>query len=172
MLLGTVHQDILTEIKYGLNWKGLDFSMFWQGVAKRDLALGGNVFWGVVGNLWQSTVLEEHLDYWTEDNPDAYYPRPLMNNGQAAKNQQTQTRYLQNGAYVRLKNVQLGYTLPRNWTEKINISKLRLFTTAENLLTISKMSNIFDPEATGGAWANGKIYPLNKTISMGVNVTF
>ncbi|WP_289055918.1 TonB-dependent receptor [Carboxylicivirga marina] len=159
-------------IKGGLNWKGIDFSMFWQGVAKRDLALGGNVFWGVTGSPWHSSVFKEHLNYWTEDNTNAYYPRPIMNGGQSRKNQQVQTRYLQSGAYIRLKSIQLGYTLPKVWMDKINMNSIRVFAVAENLLTFSKMSDIFDPEATGGAWANGKIYPLNKTISMGVNVTF
>ena len=113
----------------GLDWKGIDFSMFWQGVAKRDLWLDGPVFWGLSGGEWQSTGLEPHLDYYRPENTtsvfgpntDAYFPRPYMSD---TKNQQVQSRYMQNGAYMRLKNIQLGYTLPKKVMDKIGTRKL------------------------------------------------
>ena len=102
-------------------------------------------------------------------NLDSYYPRPIF----SGKNQQTQTRYLQDASYVRLKNLQIGYTLPNNITSKVGIQKLRLYVSGENLLTFTKMSKIFDPETIdGGSGSNGNAYPLSKVISGGISVNF
>lgn len=167
-------------LNLGLEWKGVDFSMFWQGVAKRDLWLSGAMFWGLSGGEWQSTGLNEHLDYYRPENTtsvfgpntNAYYPRIYMDKGM---NQKTQTRYLQNGAYARLKNIQLGYTLPQSVINKLHIQKLRVFVSAENVLTITSLSSGFDPETAYSSYTNdnsGKTYPLQTTISFGANVTF
>ncbi|WP_338394593.1 TonB-dependent receptor [Fulvitalea axinellae] len=153
---------------FSANWKGLDFSMLWQGIGKRDLAIGGPYFWGASGNLWQSAGFEEHKDYWSPENTGAYYPKPYFSNSN--KNQQTQTRYLQNGAYLRLKNIQLGYAVPESFTKRFGIQKLRFFLAGENLLTFTDMIDTFDPETTGGRWGAGKVYPLQKTVSMGVSI--
>ncbi len=160
-------------INLGLDWKGIDFSMFWQGVAKRDWSFGPQdpYFWGATGNMWQSACFEEHLDYWSESNPDAYYPKPyLKNGGQAYKNQVDQTRYLQNAAYMRLKNIQLGYTLPANFTRKAGISNLRIYASCDNLFTITSLSKVFDPETIDGGWGQGKTYPLQRTWAIGVSM--
>ncbi|TXE09128.1 TonB-dependent receptor [Gelidibacter salicanalis] len=154
----------------GLDYKGLDFSMFWQGIGKRDVWTGDAYTFGAVGNQWQSAGFQEHLNYWSEDNPNAFLPRPTFRS--AWRNQEVQTRYLQNGAYVRLKNVTLGYSFSELVLERLHLKKLRFFVTGENLLTITKMSSIFDPEATGGSWGNGKIYPLQKSFSIGLNIQF
>jgi TonB-linked SusC/RagA family outer membrane protein len=154
------------------SWKGFDFNMLWQGVAKRDLALDGPLFWGMLGSKWWNIALEQHMDYWTPDNPDAYWPRPYYENWDPVKNHQTQTRYLQNGAYLRLKSVQLGYTLPGNFSQKFKINNLRVFVSGENLITITKLIDVFDPELTGGVYGSGAQYPLQKVISAGLNATF
>ena len=164
----------------GFEWKGLDFNMFWQGVAKRDLDLQGAVFWGIVGNEWQSTGLVEHLDYYRPENTtsvfgpntDAYYPKIYMNK---TMNQQTQSRYIRNGAYLRLKNIQIGYTFPKYITDKMRMQKLRVFASAENVLTFTGLPEAFDPETTYSAYTGdnaGKTYPLQTTVSMGLNITF
>lgn len=158
------------SINAGLNYKGFDFSMFWQGIGKRDVWAGGAYTFGAVGNQWQSAGFSEHLDYWSEDNPGAFLPRPTFRS--AWRNQEVQTRYLQNGAYLRLKNATIGYNFSSNFLENLKLKKLRLFVTGENLLTITEMSSIYDPEATGGRWGNGKIYPLQKSFSLGLNVQF
>lgn len=158
------------SINAGASYKGIDFSMFWQGVGKRDVWAGGPYTFGAVGNLWQSAGLKPHLDYWSENNTDAYYPRPTFNN--TWRNQQTQTRYMQNGAYLRLKNVTLGYSFQTALKTKLHLSKLRVYVTGENLLTFTKMSDVYDPEATGGYWGNGKIYPLQKAFAIGMNIEF
>ena len=151
-------------------WKGFDLRLFFQGVAKRDLWLSGTYFWGTCsGGMWQSNVFEEHLDYWTPENTDAYYARPSW----SGRNQYTQTRYLQNGAYCRLKNLTLGYTFPKSWTQKAGIDYLRLYFSADNLLTFTSLSSIFDPEATGSMYSDpGKLYPLQRVLSVGVNINF
>ncbi len=167
-------------LNMGMDWKGIDFSMFWQGVAKRDLALSGPLFWGVGSGEWQSTGLESHLDYYRPENTtsvfgpntDAYYPRIYLGND---KNQYTQSRYIQNGAYMRLKNIQVGYTLPKQILDKMGMEYLRFYVSAENVLTISGLPNGFDPETAYSAYGgtfNGKTYPLQATVSFGVNVTF
>ena len=159
--------------KFGLTldgaWKGIDFSVFFQGVLKRDYMLGGPYFWGANGGQWQSTCFVEHLDYWTPENTDAYYPRPDFS---STKNQQTQTGYLQNAAYLRVKNAQIGYTLPKIWTKKAGMESVRIYVSGDNLLTFSDMISVFDPETLGGDWGDGKLYPLQRTISVGINVNF
>lgn len=162
---------------FGINlnaeWKGIDFSVFFQGVMKCDWypGQGQPYFWGAIGDLWQSTCFKEHLDYWSENNKNAYYPKPYLN-GDAQKNQRTQTRYLQSAAYMRCKNIQLGYTLPQAITEKAGMSRVRAYVSCDNLFTLTSLSKIFDPEALGGGWGTGKLYPLQRTIAVGLNVTF
>lgn len=158
------------SITGGFDFKGIDFSMFWQGVGKRDVWTGGPYTFGAVGNLWQSAGLKEHLNYWSEENPNGFYPRPTFNN--TWRNQQVQTRYLQNASYLRLKNVTLGYSFSDGILDRFHMDKLRLYVTAENVITITKIADIFDPEATGGRWGDGKIYPLQKSIAIGLNVQF
>src|SRR5690606_20723974 len=97
-------------INGGFNWKGFDFNMFWQGVGKRDYWLNGTIFYGLLGG-YGSAVWKNTLDYWTPENTDAYWPKPYYT-GEINKNRQVSTRYLQNIAYIRLKNLQLGYSLP------------------------------------------------------------
>jgi len=165
--------------KFGITidaqWKGFDFSMFWQGVAKRDYNLGGPYFWGASGGMWQSAGFDEHWDFFrSEDNPlganlDSYYPRPLFT---SRKNQNTQSRYLQDSSYMRLKNIQLGYTLPKSLCSQVKLQSVRVYVSADNLFTISDITGVFDPELLGGDWGPGKLYPLSKTISMGLNVKF
>ncbi len=155
------------------SWKGFDFNMLWQGIGKRDLALGGPLFWGAAGvpdGQWFSVGLKEHMDYWTPENTGAYWPRPYLDKG--VKNHQVQSRYLQNGAYLRLKTLQLGYTLPSLITKKAHIQNLRIYVSGENLLTFTKLMTVFDPEATGGTSGSGQLYPLQKLISTGLSITF
>lgn len=151
-------------ITAGFDYKGFDFEMFWQGIGKRDYWLGGSQFWGFTDE-W-CTPLTSSLDYWTEDNRDAYFPRQ-HHYGVNGGNHQVSTRYLQNAAYLRLKNVVLGYTIPRSITEKVKISRLRVFVQGENLLTFTPLIDSYDPETL-----NNMTYPINKKISVGLNLTF
>lgn len=167
--------------RYGLDlsgeYKGFDMRIFFQGIGKRDYMPGGPYFWGVNGGMWQSTGFEEHLDYFRDENSpmvqagaaevnkDAYFPRPYFNTG---KNQQTQTRYLQNASYLRLKNVQVGYTF-----EPFEGTNVRVYVSGENLLTFTGLTDIFDPETVGlGGWSDGKTYPYSQVYSAGLNINF
>lgn len=165
---------------YGVNlsagWKGLDFGLFIQGVAKRDLWLGGspgnnsgNIFWGFTPNFGNN-VYQTTLDYWTPDNTSAYWPKPYTSS-EGAKNHQVQTRYLQSGAYMRVKNLQIGYDLLK-LVRIPGMSRLRIYLSGENILTFSKINKNYDPEVVDGGWGMGKIYPLLKSYSVGTNIDF
>ena len=156
-----------------MEYKGFDFRLFLQGTGKRDSFQGSYYFWGAYNDVWWSMGTTVHEDYF-RDNPDhylglnldSYYPRPLWG---TYKNLQTQTRYLQNAAYLRIKNVQLGYTIPPALTKKIGIDRLRIFFSGENLATFTKMIKLFDPETIGTSMGNS--YPLSRTWSFGLSVT-
>lgn len=172
--------------QYGLNlradWKGINFSMLWQGTLKRDLMLNGNMMWGFQQTYW-STLLPVHLDYYRDMEPDnykglginkdAYFPRPYNNQNMNNKNQQTQTRYLQNAAFTRLKNVQIGYAFPGSWLEKIKLEELYLYFSGDNLWTITPMMNHLDPEtADKGVGASANSMPSQAVLTIGLNVKF
>ncbi len=170
-----------TGITLDAAWKGIDFQMFWQGVLKRDYWPGDTnmTFWGVTDGEWWSTSFKEHLDFFRDanhplgENRNAYYPRPIFN----TKNNKVQTRYLQNAAYMRLKNLQIGYTFPKGVISKIGLQNLRVYISGENLLTITSLSKTMDPETAGvgiqdNKQANGTVYPLAKTYSFGLSVNF
>ena len=160
--------------------KGFDVSIFFQGVGKRDYApivgTNGAVFWGAVNNIWQSMAMEEHFDYFRPEghpmgaNLNGYYPRPDFTSN---KNHQVQTRYLQDASYIRLKNLQIGYTLPKQWINKLHINRCRVYVSGDNLWTGTSLASMFDPETlAAGDWGSGKTYPLSKVISFGLNVNF
>lgn len=169
-------------------YKNFDMSMFFQGTGKRDLWLGGssftngNIFWGF--NQWnQSSLFTHHMDYYRDEeeskysglgvNTDAYYPRPYSTSATASKNKQVQTRYLQNGAYLRLKNLQIGYTLPKTLIRKIGMERARIYFSAENILTFSNLPAGFDPEtAMQGKYGSGKSIFSQAVYSGGVNISF
>lgn len=161
--------------RVGLNldasWKGFDFSIFLQGVMKRDWMFGSGepYFWGAGVGMWQAAVFKEHMDYWREDNRNAYYAKPYFG---INKNQQSQTRYLQDASYIRCKNIQLGYSLPQSVLNHVSLSNCRIYVSCDNAFTITKMSKVFDPEVLGGPWGAGKTYPLQRVISLGLNLSF
>lgn len=155
-------------------WKGFDFSVMLQGVGKRDFFTNEPYFAGANHGQWQSTAFVEHWDFWRPEgdalgaNTGAYYPRVAF--GAVGKNFQTQTRYLQDASYMRIKNMQLGYTLPKDLTSKFGVNSLRVYASVDNLATFTKLSKIFDPEGLGGGWGAGKLYPLQRTWSLGLNL--
>lgn len=154
----------------GMSYKGFDLNIFLQGVLKRDLALNGTFFYGIMTGY--NNISKNSLDYWTEDNKGAYWPKQYLT-GEYNKNRQVQSRYLQNGAYMRLKNVQLGYTLPALLMQKFTLKHCRFFLSGENLLTFSNIIEGMDPEtAAVGGWGSGKVHPLMRTISFGATITF
>jgi hypothetical protein len=173
VLIGNSTPRYLTGLDLGADWKGFDFRAFFQGVLKRDYFVNNYYFWGASTTIYSSAGLREHADYFRDDpnhplgeNINSWYPRPLL----STKNQVLQTKYLLNASYIRLKNLQLGYSLPAAFTRKIGIQKFRVYVSGENIFTITKMPNMFDPETVDGGY-NGSVYPLMKVYSAGVNVT-
>lgn len=162
----TIIGNSTPRFSYGLTggfaYKNFDFEMFWQGIGKRDYMCGGNAFWGFTSE-WD-TPLKTALDYWTPENTDAYFPRPNWNNG---GNRQNSDRYLQNAAYIRLKNITLGYTVPQEILSKVGISRLRIYVQGENLLTFTPLIDSYDPELI-----DNMSYPISKKVSVGLNLTF
>jgi TonB-linked SusC/RagA family outer membrane protein len=163
-----------------VSWKGLSLSLFFQGVGKRDWDPTGSVyFWGS-GAYAQVTVFKEHMDFWSEDNPNAYYPKPYINTAgavgsyNAKTSRNTTDQYLQNAAYCRLKNLTISYILPKDWVNKLKLEQVKVFFSGENLLTFTKLKGMFDPEEifTGSDYSSegGKNYPLTKVVSFGISI--
>ncbi|MEP5338185.1 MAG: TonB-dependent receptor [Algibacter sp.] len=175
-------------ITLGLNYKNFDFNAFIQGVGKRDInQANGNSqgFRGPSNNPFHAFVWEGHLDYFRPEdttnplgpNLDAYFPKPYLNNGgRTNKNyRQNTTHFIQSGAYARLKSLQIGYTIPKDVTNRLNINNIRMYVTGENLFTATNLM-FFDPEAIGGDTGvlvgSARSYPLSRIVSFGVNVSF
>ena len=178
-LIGNSTPRYFFGINLDASWKGFDFRMFFQGVGKRDYMLNDNPFmFGFASNgQWWASGIEGVEDYfrnedsWSvangyqEANLNAYLPR--VNGG--AKNLQSQTRYLLNAAYMRCKNLQIGYTLPQKLTQSWGIQNLRVYFSVDNLFTITSLPKQFDPELLGYDSNNG--YPLSRTTSFGLSIT-
>lgn len=161
---------------YGLTldaeWKGFDISAFFQGIGKRDYFIPtGSVgmFWGIPNSEWQAALFTIHKDRWTPETPDGYFPKYYLTNAQNGKNQITQTKYLQDASYLRFKNLQIGYTFPKQLLDKAGIGKLRVYVSGENLATITDFVKTIDPEFLSNL---GTIYPLQRTWSVGLNLSF
>ena len=153
---------------YGANgfagWKGLNLSFILQGVAKRDAWIGGDIMFPHAGQF--STFFAHQLDYWTPENKNAYYGRIYQNAQEShGANQRVQTKFLQNAAYMRVKNITLAYSLPQTMISKINLKGVRVFYSGEDLFTISKLIPGIDPEDL--SWT----YPHYKTHSLGLSIT-
>jgi hypothetical protein len=165
------------------DYKGFDLRAFFQGVLKRDVALGSNNFYGTAfGSILYTSVFKSHLDFFRDDpndplglNLDSYYGRPYYSSA-VTRNQMTCDRFVQNASYVRLKNLQMGYTLPKAFTSKFAVSNMRIYLSGENLLTFTKLFKEFDPEGVDGAsqlWGSGGLgYPIMKVVSLGCSITF
>lgn len=159
------------------SWNGFDISAFFQGVGSQDFYPGTNMdrFWASFSRPYYSFIPKNFAaDCWTEENPNAYFPR--VERGYTALDGNCQLsvandRYLQNIGYLRLKNLMVGYTLPANLTKKIMITKLRVYVSGENLACWTPFrTDYIDPEQAA-ALTTGRIYPLSRTLSFGVNVT-
>ena len=159
--------NTLPRYVYGLNldleYKGFDFSMFLQGVGKVDGYLNGPA---TMAFQSPGTAQEQHKNYWTEENRNAKFPRLTFSE---TNNQQNSSFWMKSAAYLRLKNIQLGYSLPQSLLKGTFLGSVRLYVTGSNLLTFSDFWDGYDVEAPVG---NGQYYPQTKTISVGVDVRF
>ena len=146
--------------------EGNRLSLFFQGVGKRDLYYSGAGARPLVQN---STIFKSQLDTWSPENPDAEYPLLLVDAGSTNMNNIVSSFWIKSGAYLRLKNLTVGYTLPKKWTNRVSIDNLRLYFTASNLFTINSGYKGYDPE-TGVT--SGAMYPVMKTFNFGINLDF
>ncbi len=151
-------------------YKKFDFSFLIQGVGKRDLWLSNQLMWPHLG--FYSGVYSHTLDYWTPDNTETFYPRVYPSGGgNYSYSRLTQTKYLTNGAYLTLKNIEIGYNFEGSLTEQLTfLNKIRLFLSAENLLRLDHVPSGVDPELA--IVSGGGIYPQLRKFSVGLNVSF
>jgi hypothetical protein len=168
--IGNTHARYTTGIRANFSWKGVDFGMFWQGVLKRDWYPTNQLFWGLSSNPWSNLQKYNYENSWTPENTDAYMPRVkgyAASWWSGAEMLRKNTRYLQNAWYMRLKNITVGYTLPKSLLSEIKINQVRVFFTGENMGTFTGITNPnIDPELLGES------YPMQKLFSFGLNVKF
>ncbi len=177
-------------VNLGANWHNISLSTFFQGVGKQQWypSTETEMFWGQYNRPYNNIPKFQVGNMWTPDNTDAYFPRTMS---RAASNNTNrtlgvaQTRYLQNVAYLRLKNIQVGYTLPAKWVNRIGMRSAKVYFSGENLFTYSPMYKIvkntidvenavpvdqdLNPNATNG---DGYNYPLLKSYAFGLNIGF
>jgi len=167
-------------ITLSAEWNNFDVSMFFQGVGKKnyyprtDGMTTDYTFFSLYASPWAMET-KGFTNHWTADNPNAYFPRmkPQIAESSSYDLGIPQTRYLQDASYIRLKNLTLGYSLPRLTIKKLNIEKVRVFFSAENPWTKSGLIKDFsvDPELVG-AGGGGLAYSIQKAYSLGLNLTF
>ncbi len=149
------------SLNLNLNFKQFDLGVFLQGVGKAD----GYLYQSAIMPFFNGgTMYEYHKDYWTDENPGAAFPRLSFN---AVNNQKNSSFWMNSAAYLRLKNVQLGYTIPSGFASKLGIRSFRFYVTGENMLTFDRFWDGFDVEAPVGT---GNFYPLVKTYTFGLNL--
>jgi len=176
-------------VNLGADWNNFSFSVFLQGVGKQQWypSTEAEMFWGQYNRPYNNIPIFHLGNMWTPENTNAYFPRTMS---RAASNATTrtlgvsQTRYLQNVAYCRMKNIQIGYNLPSNLTKRIGAQSMRLYFSGENLFTYSPMYRIVkntidvenavrsDRDTNSGNSGDGYNYPMLKSYSLGVNLGF
>ncbi len=181
-IIGNSTQRFQFGANLGVGYKGFDLSMMLQGVGKRDVALGGNALYAFGGGGADGVfhpVYYNQTDYWkaisydpndpnymVPENPNARLFRIYGQGGNSGSNTRTSDKYLQDGSYMRIKNMTLSYTFPKQWIEKIHLNQLRLYVSVENLATFTSLPKGYDPENL--SWS----YPFYRTWSFGANISF
>lgn len=172
----------------GAEWNGLFFSAFFHGVGKQDWYPGKeSAFWGQYNRGYNQMPAWQLGNYWTEDNPNAYLPRYSQYNGATGYSGNVPNdRYLQNVSFLRLRNVQIGYTLPTTVASKVGLRNIRIYVSGENLISwsplykvtkdfmdVASMTGNTDSDLNSNYnQGSGNVYPLLKTISFGLSLTY
>ena len=180
-IIGNTSPRYSYNINLSASWKGFEVRAFFEGIAKRDLWMDSEVFWGYKTGIWWAALTDYHIDNsWSESNKNAYYPVPTWSN----RSKEVQTKYLQNAAYIRLKDLTLSYTFPKRLTSSCGIDQLRIFASGANLFVGTKLFKYLDPDIVsnrrtdskeamvGATNADGKVYPFSRSYSFGINLTF
>jgi hypothetical protein len=164
-IIGNTSNRYIYGLDLNADWNHFDLRIFMQGVGKKDY-YPISLYFGIYSNP-RAPILETDLDHWTPETPDAYYPRlkSYLADG-AGDISIPQTRYLLNAAYMRMKNVTFGYTLPADLLSRIKVGSVRVYFSGENLFEITPLPNYIDPEGLGGY-----SHPFQRTYSIGLNIT-
>jgi TonB-dependent starch-binding outer membrane protein SusC len=170
VMIGNPYPDFTLGLNVTTGWRNFDFNMFWYGAFGQDIFTGGTRRHDLNMPNWKADVLER----WTEDNPSTLHPRVTINdpNGNFTR---PSDFFIEDGSYVRLRNVSFGYRMPPHLANAIGASGLRVYLSAQNLLTFTGYSG-HDPEI-GSSWAldvgiDRNIYPQARTFSLGLNLDF
>lgn len=150
-------------LNFNANWKNFDLSVFFQGVGKADAYRSKFGVWAFNEG---STALSHHLDRWTPENPNASYPRLTFN---YPNNEQVSDYWILDASYLRLKNLQIGYSLPKKCLKGTFINNIRVYASGQNLLTFDDFLEGFDVESPSGS---SGFYPIVKTFTFGVDIQF
>ncbi|MCE7044252.1 SusC/RagA family TonB-linked outer membrane protein [Dyadobacter sp. CY312] len=168
-IIGNESHQYRFGVTGGLDFKGFDFSFILNGIGKRQRDVNNAFF-----RPWQNQyfdILAASTDFWTVNNTDAHYARVYPQaGGNAWLGGNAQTRYLRSWAYLRVKNIALGYTFPEGFSKRLALKKVRLFVSGENLFTIDALPDGIDPGADD--LGSGAMYPYLKKFNMGINVNF
>ncbi|SEA36653.1 TonB-linked outer membrane protein, SusC/RagA family [Arachidicoccus rhizosphaerae] len=164
-IIGNSNPQYLFGFNGGFTWKNLDISLFFQGVGKQDFT-PDNRFYGI--NSQWDVPMELASDFWSYENTNAYLPRPYIDGGHGNRGSGygTPDRYLQSAAYIRLKQLTISYNLICPWMKRAKIDNVQLYLTGQNILTITGLSKLYDPENL-----NLMGYPNTKSFSAGINIT-
>ena len=171
--LGSQNPELSYSFNLGASWKGFDLNVVFQGAANRFIYRGYDTNWvAPYRGLYMNNLNSSIGNVWTVDNPDAYYA-PYTNDGNLIKyNYQASSLTAQNGQYLRLKNITLGYNFPKKLLEPLRIiDALRLYVTGTDLWETTKISDGWDPESKI-AKSGTSLYPFTRNITFGMSVTF
>ena len=163
----TTRPNLIYGFGLSAQWKGFDFNLHFQGAGKSSFALYGSVAYPLSQQYWGNILTDVVGNYWSlgeNENPNAKYPRLTF--GGNSNNYRTSTYWMRDGSYLRLKNLELGYTLPTQWTRSLYLNKVRIYLMGTNLLTFSSFK-LWDPEMGSGT---GEKYPLSRTYTIGLTV--
>jgi TonB-linked SusC/RagA family outer membrane protein len=187
-IIGNITPRFAYGVNLGADWNSIFFSVFFQGTGRTDWypSSDADAFWGQYNRPYNAPLKSQVGNIWSEDDPNAYWPRYRGYVALSGDRELSvpQTKYLQNAAYIRLKNIQLGYNLPTSLLSKARITAARVYVSGANLWVWSPMFKItdhnIDPESIHGsdrvltAGRNGDVqnYPILKSITVGLSVTF
>jgi len=165
---GTEDPQIVFGFGSNLRYKALDFGFFFQGVSRTYRIIGGSNFIPGSANGAMGNIFSNVWDRWTVDNPsqDVFYPR--LSDYQSANNNMASTWWLRDMSFIRLRNVEIGYSLPTKLLDHLSIRNFRIFLRGNNLLTVSDFK-LWDPELGVN---NGMRYPIMKSVSAGLELNF
>lgn len=159
--IGNTKPQFFYGVNLGFNFKGFDFTALIQGVENRVVYLSGNSYWEFQ-NGGKDQAYEHHLNRWTpETAASATYPR--LSIGTNINNQQTSSYWFRPANYLRLKSVELGYSLPTSWIKKVKLSGFRFFVNGYNVFTATSLNDM-DPQVYNGS------YPIQRVLTAGVNI--